>query len=243
MDCAWGDRPPAVPPQSGARHDEAIPRFRRDARDGRHHGPRADHPALNTVNPVYNFNIPSLGGNTTVSFAGAFVGQTVTGTNPRTITGNPTGPLALNTSVQTRIVNDGANPSSPVLSGDPIFNGPISVLFSRDVGAVGLDGGFFDAIGGTSIRAFRRDGTTIGTVTNTALGIEFFGLASQSGNDIAGISFFITGAEPAGFAIDNLTFGDRSVVNPVVPEPSTYLLMATGLAGLGAVARRRRRTS
>ena len=195
--------------------------------------------AQGTINPTYNFNIPDLGGATTVSFAGAFVGQTVTGVNPRTLTGNPTGPLALNTTVQTRIVGDGANPTSPVLSGDPIFNGPISVLFSRDVGAVGLDGGFFDAIGGTSIRAFRRDGTTIGTVTNAALGIEFFGLASTSGEDIAGISFFITGNEPAGFAIDNLTFGSRRVVN-VVPEPSTYALMATGLVGMAGVARRRR---
>ena len=37
--------------------------------------------------------------------------------------------------------------------------------------------------------------------------------ARSGGNVIAGISFFITGAEPSGFTIDNLTFGSAAEVN------------------------------
>lgn len=152
--------------------------------------------------------------------------------------GSATGPLTLNTSnsYPTYTEMDGSNPSSPVLSGSPTFNGPISVLFSTPVAAVGLDGGYFNAIGGTSIAAFDASGGLLGSVTNAALGIEFFGLSTVSGASvISGISFYITGEEPAGFAIDNLTFGSAAeVVIPgdpgAVPEPSTY-----GLIGVGAL--------
>lgn len=193
-------------------------------------------------NPQYNFfGLPGLG-DVTVSFAGAFVGQTVSGGSVRTLTGTPTpgSPLVLNTSVQTYVVGDGANPTSPVLSGIPIFNGPISVLFSTPVAAVGLDGGYFDAIGGTSITAYDGLGNVLGSIVNSSLGIEFFGLATASGlNEIAGISFYITGNEPAGFAIDNLTFGSARTLTPV-PEPSALLLVASGFMALAWVGFRRR---
>src|SRR5690349_7937103 len=48
------------------------------------------------VNPVYDFTgVPGIG-NVTVSFAGAFTGQSVVGSPVRTLAGNPTGPLSLN---------------------------------------------------------------------------------------------------------------------------------------------------
>ena len=202
--------------------------------------------AVGTVNPVYTgINAGSLG-LVDITFAASFVGQTITGTTVRTLTGSPTGPLTLNNGAGsgiTRIVEDGAAPTSPVLSGDPIFNGPVSVLFSVPVAAVGLSAGFFNAVGGTSITAYDVNGAVLGSIVNSELGIEFYGLADSTGaNVIKGISFYITGNEPAGFAIDNLTFGSREVlVNNAPDAGSSSLLMLLSI--LGCVAFRRRRTA
>lgn len=189
---------------------------------------------LGTKDPVY-----TIGGNT-ISFGTYFTGQTVTGSNPKSLSGSPTGgSLELQQDEATSIVGDGANPTSPVLSGSPTFNGPISFMFSNPVAAVGLSGGFFDNVGSTTIEAFDVTGASLGKLANTIKGIEFYGLFDSTGSNIAGVSFYITGNELAGFAIDNVTFGDASVVvGNDVPEPATLALVSLGLAGI--VARRRR---
>lgn len=188
--------------------------------------------ALNTVNPVYNF------GDYTVNFGGYFQGGLGTPTVGANLTLDAASPA-------TFITTDGANPTSPVLSGTPRFNGSVAVLFSEDVAAVGLDGGYFDAIGGTTIAAYDRQGNLLGSVTNSEYGIEFFGLGDSSGNAlIAGIQFYITGSEPAGYAIDNLTFAfdkDGYDTEPV-PEPATMFLLGTGLIG-GLIRRNRKKNS
>lgn len=208
--------------------------------------------ALGSVNPVYT--AAEYGGSVgapTVSFGGFFTGQSlgtvltcptgaaVTGC----VTGLPTGVLSLSgLSPLTSIVGDGSNPTSPVLSGTPLFNGPVSILFDRDMAGVGLDGGYFNSIGGTAITAFARDGSVIGSVSNTTTGIEFLGLVTADGSQrIAGLQYTLVGAEPAGFAIDNLRFGLAGQVVVPVPEPESYAMMVAGLGVLGMVARRRRR--
>jgi len=208
---------------------------------------------LNTINPTYNpADYGGGAGAPVVSFGGFFAGQSLglASTCPfgaatsGCVVGAPTpGPLSLAAnSPQTRIVGDGSNPTSPVLSGSPTFNGPIGILFSVDLAGVGLDGGFFNAIGGTAITAFDRNGMLLGSVVNSGLGIEFLGLVSADGSaTIAGLLFSLVGAEPAGFAIDNLRFGTAGQVTVpgAVPEPTSLALVGAALLGL-VVARRRK---
>lgn len=208
--------------------------------------------AIGTVNPTYSAAAYGGGvGAPTVTFGGFFDGQSLGGNvcglgaaETGCVIGNPTNSLALDpTSPNAFITQDGANPTSPVLSGSPQFNGPIAILFSNDQAGVGLDGGFFNAIGGTAITAFARDGSLLGSVANEALGIEFLGLVTADGTaQIAGLLFSLVGAEPAGFGIDNLRFGlaGQVVVPGAVPEPGSLALLGLGVAGLIAVSRRRK---
>lgn len=113
------------------------------------------------------------------------------------------------------ITDDAANPTSPVLSGSPLFTGPITVTFVNPNDGttpavatnVSFDAGYFDTVGSTQITYTDLSGATIGTVQNSQLGIEHF----TAPNGIHGITLSIVGSEPAGFALDNLAFQIESL--------------------------------
>lgn len=213
---------------------------------------------LGTVNPTYN--PADYGGDPSapiVTTGGFFYGQGLS-TQPSVdcpgaaasgcVVGTPTGPLALDPAApNTFITTDGAFPTSPTLSGTPLYNGPIALLFSEDQTAVGFEGGYFDAVGSTGITAFARDGSLLGTVSNTGTGIEFLGLVTADGSPgIAGVFLELVGSEPAGYNIDNVRFGvGGDIVLPPevgqVPLPAGLPLLFGGLAGLGLLSRRRGR--
>ncbi len=209
-----------------------------------------------TVNPTYAPGDYGGGaGAPTVTFDGWFLGQSLSlnsgvdcpGAAPTAcVVGSPGGPLALDpNSPDTFITSDGANPTSPVLSGSPLFNGPIAILFSEDQFGVGFDGGFFDGVGSTGITAFDRSGNLLGTVANEGLGIEFLGLVTDDATaQIAGVFLDLVGSEPAGFAVDNIRFGVVGQVVPpdaVVPAPAALPLMGLAIGALSLAAARRRR--
>ncbi|WP_336939384.1 hypothetical protein [Acinetobacter modestus] len=164
-----------------------------------------------TTNPVFPLNNLNLG-QVTVSFDACFKGQQITEisgvADSTTIGGSPIigQQLEFNTAsgYGTIISADGANPSSPVLSGSIRFNSPISALFSKDVHAVMVDGGFFDDAGSTCIEVYSRTGEIIGRSFNKRTGIESFGFSSGKVAKIAGFSFYINAKETAGFGLDNV---------------------------------------
>lgn len=70
-----------------------------------------------------------------------------------------------------------------------------------------LAGGFFNDFNATAITAYDENGTELLRVTNRGLGIEFLGLSTNDGSAlIKGVLFSLVGAEPAGYAIDNVQF-------------------------------------
>lgn len=185
---------------------------------------------VGSKNPTYS---PSnYGGDATgitVTFGGLFTGQRMGDANvcpgggalSGCVAGVPGSPLTLDpSSPVTQIATDRSAPDSPVLSGLPLFNGPVSILFDRDLAGVGLQGGYFNALKSTAIRAFDRSGRQIGGVVNLALGIEYMALVTEDGSEsIAGLQFSLVGPEPAGFAIDNLSFARRSELQRPVTKP------------------------
>jgi hypothetical protein len=107
------------------------------------------------------------------------------------------------------ISQDGANPTSPVLSGTPRFVGPIVGHFVKPgtttpttVNLLQLDAGYIDNPGSVEIVAQLADGRTRTAVADH-LGIDQISIATRG---IKSFSAQAVSEEAAGFAIDNLGF-------------------------------------
>ncbi|MDV3242977.1 MAG: hypothetical protein LOY00_14620, partial [Methylocaldum sp.] len=115
---------------------------------------------------------------------------------------------------------DGANPTSPVLSGTPRFFGPITAtLFNPgedepvSASALSFDAGYFDQVGSTQITYLDINNRQIGSAQNGGTGIVRF--TAPEGTH----SFTISGTtDDVGFAIDNLSYtldaADLSIASP-----------------------------
>jgi hypothetical protein len=135
-------------------------------------------------------------------------------------------------------------------------SGTFAVQFSQQVAGFGFYGTDLGDVGGSVLIRLLSGSSLLNTLTvQPSLGTGFFpelngGLRFWSvlfgTNTFDRIEFQFTGNpdDPDVFAFDDMVVADASqvVVPPVnvVPEPSTYALMLTGIAGLAVVARRRR---
>jgi hypothetical protein len=107
------------------------------------------------------------------------------------------------------ITSDGSNPTSPVLSGEPRFEGPISGHFvipgtntPTTVNFLELDAGYIDNPGSVEIVAHLANGQTRIAVADH-LGIDQISMATRG---IQSFTVQEVSEEAAGFAIDNLGF-------------------------------------
>lgn len=108
------------------------------------------------------------------------------------------------------ITDDPSNPTSPVLSGTPQFEGDIKGRFidprtgrNVTVDKFALDAGFFNGVKTTELFWFDRKGDNLGSMKNTGTGIQRFVV---TGNGIARWTIRRIHDDLSGFAIDNVSF-------------------------------------
>jgi len=140
-------------------------------------------------------------GNTTITFSEFPVGTPVSSQyKPRGIIFGGDSPF---------ITTDASNPTSPVLSGTPLFTGAITGTFvrpngtKRKVGHFSLDVGYIDNPGSVAVTAFNSSGATLTTISVNQTGIVPITVKAAG---IASFSVAETSSETAGFAIDNVSF-------------------------------------
>ena len=129
------------------------------------------------------------------------------------------------------ITTDSSNPTSPVLSGTPQFAGAIEGRFVNPedgttpitVTSFSLDAGYFDSIGSVRVSWFDLSGNLLGQQVNATFGIETFLIEDEG---ISSWRIATVDEEPAGFAIDNVSFS---------PENRICFYANTGIPGHGFV--------
>lgn len=125
------------------------------------------------------------------------------------------------------ITSDGANPTSPVLSGSPLFSGAIVGKFvvpdtssPSTVNSFTLDVGYIDSPGSVAVSAYGLNGGLLRRVFPSEEGINSVTISAAG---IASFRVEAVGYEPAGFAIDNVSFElggiNFSGLLPVGPDP------------------------
>jgi hypothetical protein len=120
------------------------------------------------------------------------------------------------------IYKDGSNPTSPVLTGTPLFHGaiegsfvnPIDGITPITISAFSLDAGYFNSLGSTRIEWFDQYGSKLGEQVNSTLGIERFNIEGCNCN-FSSWRIEIIESETAGFAIDNLNIGNVIIITPI----------------------------
>jgi len=119
------------------------------------------------------------------------------------------------------IVNDGAQPASPVIAANSSYTGPVFIYFDHPVTSVTLDVGYFDNEGSTRIEFRDQLGNVIQSYHNTDLGVLTFGCESVAG--IASIAVIDEAFDVAGFSVDTVIFGG---VAEELPAPTVARVAA-----------------
>jgi hypothetical protein len=198
-----------------------------------------DQPAAAFPGVVYDGILTSDG----QSFAERFVGQTLSfnGDND-VLSGSPSGPLTLQVGAASQNLDLGTDDGTHDLipcgalgcsNADGYGEGSFAVRFAAPVSYFGMEQLFADSFtSNTTLDFFDTAGNLL--LHTTVLAHDGQVAWQSTAHDIAGVSVFTD--DPGGLAYDNLLI---DAAGSGVPEPSAWIVMIGGLAGIGATMRRR----